>query len=264
MPRIAGHHARDEWRPKLDWPENAFVQWGGGGVVFSRNDSYRTAFFEAFPEDGSAGFIRGEGKTVDDAEASAHRQWTRMSGCHVTGGHRWTRAMRTGEKEKRLRNGREIPKVSTYTNGGCFCLKCGSFKTAMPKIVTLGNWKSPLSYFELESFGMGYLRPSKWDEPDREIRRSRQMKRLKAAGINIPDWTDPKYQNEDGNPFEEDDDYTRDCRKAIAVWYLDNKDNVASTTSNSLMQSFFDSFSRRYLESVLTEFQRNGSAAPVP
>ena len=76
------------------WPEDCFCQCGGNGVVFTDNSSmgelltnpkdqqeaikavlgeeskkthYKTAFFEAFPKNPSC-FIRGEGKTIEEAE----------------------------------------------------------------------------------------------------------------------------------------------------------------------------------------------------
>lgn len=115
----------------LDWPEDCFVQCGGDGVVFTQEGSietvlgtvsgaidaigtvlgapsplthYRTAFFEAFPENPSC-FIRGEGSTVEEAEQDAWNQFQKYVACP--------------EHEFERRG---------YTNGGGFCKHCGMFK----------------------------------------------------------------------------------------------------------------------------------------
>jgi hypothetical protein len=88
------------------WPETCFVQCGGDGVVFtgeSINETlkspesqlealatvagvktskkhYRTAFFEACPKDPKC-FIRGEGKTVEEAEESAFTKYQKILVC---------------------------------------------------------------------------------------------------------------------------------------------------------------------------------------
>jgi len=79
---------------KHDWPEDCFVQYGDRGIVFTAGNMeedlknptellgqviaptkphYTTAFFEAFPVHPKT-FIRGEGKSIDEAEASAWKQ----------------------------------------------------------------------------------------------------------------------------------------------------------------------------------------------
>lgn len=62
------------------WAEDTFVQCGEKGVVFSKNGNYATAFFEAFPKMPST-FIRGEGKTVEEAEAKAFEKYTKIIDC---------------------------------------------------------------------------------------------------------------------------------------------------------------------------------------
>jgi len=55
-----------------DWPENCSVQGDGTGIVISKKKGVReTAFFEAFPAAPNDTFIRGEGVTIDEAEAQA-------------------------------------------------------------------------------------------------------------------------------------------------------------------------------------------------
>jgi hypothetical protein len=65
--------------------------------------SYRTAFFEAFPRAPDT-FIRGEGKTVAEAEADAWRQFQRFTACKA---HEWERR--------------------DYRTGAGICRKCGQF-----------------------------------------------------------------------------------------------------------------------------------------
>ena len=68
-----------------------------------KGEFYTTAFFEAFPVDT---FIRGEGKTIEEAEQSCWNKYQRISSCK---GH---------EFEKR-----------GYTNGAGFCKHCNMFKS---------------------------------------------------------------------------------------------------------------------------------------
>src|SRR6185437_3752203 len=61
------------------WPEDMFVQCGSSGLVLGK-DPYRTAFFEAFPKNPST-FLRGEGKTIEDAEASCVEKYEKILAC---------------------------------------------------------------------------------------------------------------------------------------------------------------------------------------
>ena len=65
---------------KYDWPEECFVQCGDEGVVFDKEDSYSTAFFEAFPKNPNT-FIRGEGKTIEDAEKKSWEVLQQYKSC---------------------------------------------------------------------------------------------------------------------------------------------------------------------------------------
>jgi hypothetical protein len=128
MVRIADHHKPGAWRhdpsfePSCAWPEECYVQWGGGGLVLRKDgSSYRTAFFEAFPGDNAGGFIRGEGPTIAEAEAAAFAKWSRQVLCE----HRWCR--------------------KGYENGGAICARCGAFKTVFKPIYRLGEWQRPIT-----------------------------------------------------------------------------------------------------------------------
>lgn len=121
------------------WPEDCFCQCGGNGVVFTDNSSmselltnpkdqqeaikavlgeeskkthYKTAFFEAFPKNPSC-FIRGEGKTIEEAEEKAFIKWEKILNCQ---NHQWDRKGRT--------------------DGYCFCTLCplsGTFLEPLTK-----------------------------------------------------------------------------------------------------------------------------------
>lgn len=113
------------------WDADCVVQCGDRGIVFQKGtmaDSlldpatalkqvvaptvphYRTAFFEAFPNRPLECFIRGEGKTVEEAEADAWAQFERVCACP---------ADHTLEASFEKRG---------YTNGGGFCRTCRQFK----------------------------------------------------------------------------------------------------------------------------------------
>lgn len=84
------------------WPEDCSVQCGGKGIVLPSNsletvlssdkplgelakaavqkESYTTAFFEAFPKKPSC-FIRGEGKTIEEAEEKAFKKFQAILDC---------------------------------------------------------------------------------------------------------------------------------------------------------------------------------------
>ena len=89
MPIIARNQRQEAWQPLKDWPSDTYVQWGGRGVVLRADDkggSYSTAFFEAMPAGG--GFIRGEGKSIEEAEADAFSRFEKEDACRP---HRWGR-----------------------------------------------------------------------------------------------------------------------------------------------------------------------------
>lgn len=75
-----------------------------------------TAFFEAFPTCNGVGtFLRGEGATVEEAEAAAFVKYERASQCQHDKG--WDR--------------------KGYTNGGAFCNGCGMFSGKIFEPTTL-------------------------------------------------------------------------------------------------------------------------------
>lgn len=90
---------------KYDWKDNCFVQCGDEGVVLDKADSYLTAFFEAFPKEPKT-FIRGEGKTIAEAEKQAWETLEKYTSCS------------NHEFERR-----------GYENGVGFCKHCNLFNS---------------------------------------------------------------------------------------------------------------------------------------
>lgn len=126
--RIASQHAwkENEYSPRHEWPGDTLVQWGGNGIVLGK-ESYSTAFFEAFPDKkitSGGGFIRGEGKTIADAEDDAFARYTKESSCQ----HIW---------------GREH-----YRNSGQLCRRCRAFRCDQVKeVVILGRHRKPVEWY---------------------------------------------------------------------------------------------------------------------
>lgn len=153
--------AKQSFGPDYDckqaWPEDCFCQCGDSGIVFggkgSLNDvltsedplqevasqaqdpkSYITAFFEAFPKPPTATFIRGEGKTVEEAELNAFIQYQKFAACDHSMGY-----------ERR-----------DYKNGVGFCLGCGMFKSkAFEPLTTCVECKTP-TYYSSDNKGNWY------------------------------------------------------------------------------------------------------------
>jgi hypothetical protein len=70
---------KEEFRDcKHTW--DCFCQAGDSGIVFSKSGNYKTAFFEAFPRDPDT-FIRGEGKTIEEAEDDCWAQYEKIKAC---------------------------------------------------------------------------------------------------------------------------------------------------------------------------------------
>lgn len=87
-----GGHMHDGYTPKCAWSDDCFVQWGGSGLVFGKEKSYTTAFFEAFPKSPDT-FIRGEGKTIDEAETNAFAEYSKIVGCKMHEFKRMTKSL---------------------------------------------------------------------------------------------------------------------------------------------------------------------------
>lgn len=105
------------------WPDGMFIQGGTSGVVFRKGEPYRTAFVEAFPV---GTFLRGEGKTVAEAEDACWAQYQRLTRCPAHPEH--------GPFEAR-----------DYTNGSGFCTRCGGwFSKVLPEQPELADRRPSL------------------------------------------------------------------------------------------------------------------------
>ena len=191
MPIVADHHARDPWRPVLEWPDDCKVQWGRSGLVLrdkARGGCYGTAFFEAFPGDG--GFIRGEGADLEAAEASARAKLTTYAACpkHVYG-----------------RRG--------YTNGGGTCLKCGRFEAGIfQPIHDLNAWKRPLQDIEVSLVCMGVTVTQAGESAEERRHHRRVHLRFKVAGVPLPDPPPAPVS------WDQQMDYGNACQEALIAY----------------------------------------------
>lgn len=104
MRTITNNSTFKDYTCVCEWPEDCFVQGGDDGVVVSKKGNYQTAYFEAFPKNPDC-FIRGEGKTMEDAEREAYDKLVRYSSCE-----------------------HEFEKAKNYSNGMGKCKHCGMMK----------------------------------------------------------------------------------------------------------------------------------------
>ncbi len=123
------------------WPPDCYLQAGDRGIVFHKDDSYHTAFFEAFPNDPDT-FIRGEGATVAEAEQAAWEKWKSILACI---GHEFW--------------------LGGYKNGAGFCRHCNLFKPrAFPPSETCCVCGEP-TYYTGDSAGNWYCVDHERDKP---------------------------------------------------------------------------------------------------
>ena len=127
--KSSGFLRSESYECQLPWPDDCFCQCGDNGIVLpakmfeeSLNDnskalevfaaaagitkpanSYRTAFFEAFPKKPDQ-FIRGEGKTIEEAEFHCWQKYQKILYCSK---HEY--------------------KPSFYKDGQGICRHCGHF-----------------------------------------------------------------------------------------------------------------------------------------
>lgn len=153
--KIASQHAwkDSDYQPRHEWPGDTLVQWGSSGIVLGKKP-YATAFFEAFPDEtvtAAGGFIRGEGPTIEDAEADAYAKFKKQHECN----HLW---------------GREH-----YRNSGQLCRHCRAFRSGhLKEVVTLGRHRKPVEWF--------YADDLEWMDGDSEYGRLLRL-RAKLFGI---------------------------------------------------------------------------------
>lgn len=218
MPIIAKHHHPDhvmpkdcDYRPSQPWPEDATVQWGARGVVLGPKP-YKTAFFEAFPKE--AGFIRGEGETIADAERDAFARFQREQGC----AHVWGRR--------------------GYTNGAGKCIRCNAFRSNLFHPVTqIGSWRAPISRMCLDTIIMGWLRRSARDLGIIDARHNRHTwLRARSQGIELPPIPDAPMTDTQFMGMELDP-YRTACREAVATWLESDRCTLDDADREALIRN---------------------------
>lgn len=176
-----------EYDSKYEW--NCFCQGGTSGIVLpkgsidkifnedplsglaegmSSKESYTTAFFEAFPKNPSC-FLRGEGKTIEEAEESCWKKYQKVLNCN----HEMERRDRT--------DGYGYCKHCSYSSMVfeplTKCCKCGK-PTAYTKDYK-GNW-----YCEKHKHAkLKNPNPSRWEITEHRVPRKRK-KLLKKCALN--------------------------------------------------------------------------------
>ena len=100
-----------------------FVQCGASGVVFSKSGSYKTAFFEAFPNNPKC-FLRGEGFTIEEAERNCWDKYQKILTC-------------THEMERRSR-----------VDGYGYCKHCSYSGMVFEPLTKCCKCKNPTNYIQ--------------------------------------------------------------------------------------------------------------------
>lgn len=198
------------------------MQWGVSGLVLrdeAAGGSYGTAFFEAFP--GNGGFLRGEGETLELAEADAFAVFSRENACP---GHVWGRR--------------------GYLNGGAFCLRCKCFKVQFKTVYMMGGWSKPLTDTELSSLGCGVCIPRHDDKPEQRRYRRRLWLRGRVAGVDLPP------QPPVGITEDEKDAFIAASDAAVLRWFAAAyaARGEPGEKSGGLMEEFFGRLASRDLE----------------
>jgi len=183
-PRYARTSFKGPYKCAFPWPEDCFVQCGSMGIVmapgsfekvFGSSDplgeisgsvSYTTAFFEAFPNDiipGNSIFIRGEGKTIAEAEKKTWGMYMRYKACDHPAYER-----------------------RRHTNGGGFCMKCGMFNDRafdpLTKCVICGK----PTYYSFDTDNVPYCKEHTEQMPEDKIpewkkQHKKEMAEMEAA-----------------------------------------------------------------------------------
>lgn len=107
--------------------DDFFVQAGHNGVVLNSTDSsaYTTAFFEAFPKISGLGtFIRGEGKSIHEAEEKCWEKYQKRLACK---GHEWDRNVHGDLRD----------------DGYAICVNCGLTATALEPVTKCEKCHKP-------------------------------------------------------------------------------------------------------------------------
>ncbi|MCE6958318.1 hypothetical protein LAZ40_04510 [Cereibacter sphaeroides] len=164
MAVIRSHLRADPWRPRLAWREDDVIQWGRplSDALDEDGQPLCPHFFEVFPREGSC--IRGEGRTLEEAENHCHGKALAHRACD----HAWSRR---------------------YDSGLGLCRRCGATQRVFQPIVEIGAWKTPLNGYELDQLFSGSMEPvtsaslsgPRWDRSRRRL-----WLRCRLNGIDVP------------------------------------------------------------------------------
>ena len=164
---------RNPYSCQYDWPINCVVQCGDGivltgkpslvdaltdteaacAVLSGKAESYQTAFFEAFPRSPDT-FLRGEGKTIEEAENACWNHYQKILVCLKH------------EFERRKRD-----------DGYCYCKHCGLSGLFLdPLHACAGCQTTRYNVWSRDKDGMTYCEPcfkklpkELWSESTRRI-----------------------------------------------------------------------------------------------
>lgn len=174
-----------EYDSKFDW--GCFCQGGNSGIVLPKGsfdkmfkddpikgfvegvtdkESYTTAFFEAFPEKPSC-FLRGEGKTIEEAEKSCWEKYQKVKNCNH-------------EMERRDR-----------TDGYGYCKHCSYSSMVFEPLTKCCKCKKPTNYTKdykgnhycekHARFKLKNPNPSSWEMFNQRLPRKRKKLLKKCA-----------------------------------------------------------------------------------
>ena len=164
---------------KMQWPEDCFVQCGEHGIVLKtgsidaifeasdpiaeieKNQTYITAFFEAFPKNPDT-FLRWDGDSIEAAEQKAWNKLQRYLSCP---GHEFER--------------------QGYENGAGFCKHCNMFKSKAFDPLTKCTICDKPTYHRCDNKKMWYCEEHRNLIPEENMH-SWEKRRLKSNRITDP------------------------------------------------------------------------------
>lgn len=164
-----------EYDCQFDWPEDCKVQGGDKGIVFDKKaegGSYRTSFFEAFPRNPDT-FIRGEGKSMQEAEQKAWEKYQRYLACPAD--HE--------DPDNFERRG--------YKNGAGFCKECGLFRGKMFEPTEKCHNCGTATYYTSDKHGRYWCEDCSDQIPEEDLSELQKMiRRVDEEGLFADEKTD--------------------------------------------------------------------------
>lgn len=203
MVKKAKKSCDNDYTCKYEWDEDCFCQCGDHGAVLDVKGagSYFTAFFEAFPKVPDT-FIRGEGKTVEDAEKDAWEQLQQIKNC------------KNHEYERK-----------GYTNGAGFCKHCGLLKSHAFEPTTLCEICSKPTTYSYDIDNNYYCEKHADQIPLDKLNSWTLESRMKKLLINITNLDDFNKSKKYIEEFERREmikpDYNDSYKKELVKEYFD-------------------------------------------